>query len=185
MSGIILYHGTIADFNIVDLAHTRDNKDFGKGFYLTTDYTQAYDWAYKMKMKAIYRGYNSKGYIYSFKLSIDRLKQLNTHKFTGTNKAWLEYIIYNRDRKTNNHQYDYDVVIGKVADANAQGLIDAYTLLTEKTDAEKEKLLKRLKAERLKDQYCFKTAKAITLLNDFGNVKRKEFECYQKQIDSI
>ena len=65
------------------------------------------------------------------------------------------------------------------------GLIDAYTLLTEKTDAEKEKLLKRLKAERLKDQYCFKTAKAITLLNEFGNVKRKEFECYQKQIDSI
>ena len=35
MSDLILYHGTTADFSVVDLKHCKDKKDFGKGFYLT------------------------------------------------------------------------------------------------------------------------------------------------------
>lgn len=47
MSRIILYHGTIADFNIVNLRYAKDKKDFGKGFYLTSDINQACTWAKK------------------------------------------------------------------------------------------------------------------------------------------
>ena len=41
MSDLILYHGTTADFSVVDLKHCKDKKDFGKGFYTTTDINQA------------------------------------------------------------------------------------------------------------------------------------------------
>ena len=33
---MILYHGTNASFEAIDLSCSRPNKDFGRGFYLTS-----------------------------------------------------------------------------------------------------------------------------------------------------
>lgn len=49
MSDLILYHGTIAEFSVVDLKHCKDKKDFGKGFYTTTDAHQAITLAKTMR----------------------------------------------------------------------------------------------------------------------------------------
>ncbi len=38
---MILYHGTNLDFEGIDLAKSRPDKDFGKGFYLSDDFKQA------------------------------------------------------------------------------------------------------------------------------------------------
>ncbi|MBO5871082.1 MAG: DUF3990 domain-containing protein, partial [Bacteroidaceae bacterium] len=38
---MILYHGTNVEFDVIDLAKSKPNKDFGQGFYLTADYEQA------------------------------------------------------------------------------------------------------------------------------------------------
>ena len=38
---MILYHGTNQDFSVIDLRKSRPNKDFGQGFYLSREYTQA------------------------------------------------------------------------------------------------------------------------------------------------
>ena len=38
---MILYHGTNADFGEIDLRKSKPNKDFGQGFYLSREYTQA------------------------------------------------------------------------------------------------------------------------------------------------
>lgn len=38
---MILYHGTNVEFDAIDLAKSKPNKDFGQGFYLTADYEQA------------------------------------------------------------------------------------------------------------------------------------------------
>jgi hypothetical protein len=40
-----LYHGSNCDFSIIDLSKSKDRRDFGKGFYLTTHKNQAEDWA--------------------------------------------------------------------------------------------------------------------------------------------
>ncbi len=40
---MILYHGTNQDFSVIDLRKSRPNKDFGQGFYLSREYTQAID----------------------------------------------------------------------------------------------------------------------------------------------
>ena len=42
---MILYHGTNADFGDIDLTKSKPNKDFGQGFYLSREYTQAMDMA--------------------------------------------------------------------------------------------------------------------------------------------
>ena len=39
---IKLYHGSIVDIDKIDLEKSRPNKDFGKGFYLSENYQQAW-----------------------------------------------------------------------------------------------------------------------------------------------
>lgn len=171
MSKIILYHGTIADFSTVDLKHAKANKDFGRGFYLTTDLNQAYAWANRMKIRQLQKGYDTSGFIYSFKLDTQVLRTFNIHTFKGANRSWLDYIISNRT-KDKNGIADYDIVIGKVADANAQVLIDEYVSYGDYSENAKDRLIVRLKANNLTNQYCFKTTKAIEILNSTG-IQRK------------
>ncbi|MGL4485413.1 MAG: DUF3990 domain-containing protein, partial [Anaerovoracaceae bacterium] len=42
---VTLFHGTNRNFEAVDLSKSRDKRDFGKGFYLTTIESQANKWA--------------------------------------------------------------------------------------------------------------------------------------------
>ena len=39
---MILYHGSNVDIKTIDLSKSRPYKDFGKGFYLSADETQAF-----------------------------------------------------------------------------------------------------------------------------------------------
>ena len=40
-----LYHGTYIDFDNIDLTKSNKGKDFGKGFYVSDNYEQAYKMA--------------------------------------------------------------------------------------------------------------------------------------------
>lgn len=40
--GVLLYHASYTAVENIDLSLCADGKDFGKGFYVTTDYNQAY-----------------------------------------------------------------------------------------------------------------------------------------------
>lgn len=42
-----LYHGSGVWFDEVDLSYAKGFKDFGAGFYLTSDFNQAQKWAQK------------------------------------------------------------------------------------------------------------------------------------------
>lgn len=44
---IQLYHGSNIEINRIDLSLCRPGKDFGKGFYLNPNYSQAFDMARK------------------------------------------------------------------------------------------------------------------------------------------
>ena len=43
---LTLYHGSNYNFDIIDPSKSKDKRDFGKGFYMTTLREQAEDWAY-------------------------------------------------------------------------------------------------------------------------------------------
>lgn len=49
---MILYHGTNVVFDEIDLTKSKPNKDFGQGFYLSREYTQAMDMAKTKRVPA-------------------------------------------------------------------------------------------------------------------------------------
>lgn len=176
MSNIRLYHGTIADFNIIDLKHCKDKKDFGKGFYTTTDINQAIKLARRMKSTQYLEGnVNAKAYVYEFIFDKELLSQLSTHNFQNASLSWIDYILKNRYSDYRNQQ-DYDVVIGKVADVIAKRVmnqfVDAYGIKASKEN--KMQLINKLEPYNLIDQYCFKTDRAIAVLNN-TSIRRKEY----------
>ena len=46
-----LYHGSFLAIPAPDLAHSRSNVDFGRGFYTTPIYDQAVNWCMKFKRR--------------------------------------------------------------------------------------------------------------------------------------
>ena len=48
---MILYHGSFLEIVKPDLAHSRPNVDFGRGFYVTPLYEQAAKWCSKFKRR--------------------------------------------------------------------------------------------------------------------------------------
>lgn len=51
----ILYHGSIYIFDKIDVSKGRSNKDFGKGFYMATEKSQAIGMMNKKFHEAIHR----------------------------------------------------------------------------------------------------------------------------------
>lgn len=48
---ITIYHGTNVLFDAVDISKSRDKRDFGRGFYTTTLYEQACNWAQNISLR--------------------------------------------------------------------------------------------------------------------------------------
>lgn len=70
---MILYHGSYTEISKPDLIHSRDNVDFGKGFYTTPIYEQAVKWCGKFKK----RGKDGIVSIYEFdETAYDTMKML-------------------------------------------------------------------------------------------------------------
>lgn len=42
---MVLYHGSTTEIKEIDLTLSKPNKDFGKGFYLSNNFEQAYNMA--------------------------------------------------------------------------------------------------------------------------------------------
>lgn len=175
MSSIVLYHGTTADFSVVNLTHCKDKKDFGKGFYTTTDINQAVNLARRMQAREYSDGdAYAKAYVYSFKIDRELLKQYKTHTFQTASISWIDYILKNRYSNYRN-EIDYDLVIGKVADVVAKRVMNSFITQygMEATKEQKLQLIKALKPDNLTDQFCFKSNDIIEILNDIGFMRRE------------
>lgn len=170
MKEIKLYHGTDCYFEKVDLLHCKERKDFGYGFYLTSDYSQAKDWAV-----IVAKTNNSTPYVNMYRVDLDTINGLNVHRFNTASRAWIKYIIRNRFMiKEHDIIADYDLIIGKVADARANIIIAEYLSkygvdVCMNNTTVQDALIKALKPERLHDQYCFKTEAGIVLLNRYDD----------------
>lgn len=171
--GMLLYHGSYCEVEKPDLAKCADFKDFGKGFYLTSSKEQAESFIDTSLRKAKYQGMISKEQEYGV------ISTFRFHPFEGIK----EYIYYNADaewlhcvvghRKANTfpavveEMKKYDVISGKIADDATNitiltYLIGAYGLVgSEEADS---LCIGRLIPERLKDQFCFRTAKGLQCL---------------------
>ena len=149
-----LYHGSNMAVEQPKIITSDRKLDFGAGFYLTSSYAQAERWA---ELTAARRESGIQT-ITVFEFEEVNAAELNLLKFSEANTDWLKYAAKNRNNE--NASDDYDIVIGPVANDRTAPVIAAYFagIYTE------YEAIKRLMPQKLKDQYAFKTDRALKLL---------------------
>nr|MBQ4318822.1 DUF3990 domain-containing protein [Clostridia bacterium] len=165
---MILYHGTNLEIDTIDLKKCRPNKDFGRGFYLTTIEEQAQRMA--VRVSGLFSGTPVIN-VYSFDEALLENGMLSVRKFDTPSVEWALFVMSNRNRiadRENNLDNKYDVVVGPVADDDLSLLfnlfVDGYI--------DKNALMNGMKYKKLTDQYSFHTEKAIGLLH-----KERDYRC--------
>lgn len=155
---ITLYHGSNLEIYKIDLSKCKIGKDFGKGFYLNPNFDQAY----KMAVRA--RKINKEGseIVSAFEFDDDNLdkSELKVKIFTDYSKEWADFVVANRNNKSELPIHSFDIVIGPIADDNVGTQIYRYS----RGFIDINKLIAELKFEERAIQYFFGTEKAIKLL---------------------
>ncbi|MGN0180871.1 MAG: DUF3990 domain-containing protein [Candidatus Ornithomonoglobus sp.] len=155
MSEIIrLYHGSNVAVREPKIIKSDRKLDFGTGFYLTTSYKQAERWA-ELTTARRRRG---KEIITVFEFNEEVLQKLNVLIFKYADVEWLKYAANNR--RNENAEDDYDIVAGPVANDKTAPVIAAFFAGI----YDEEETIKRLLPQKLRDQYAFKTVKALKCL---------------------
>lgn len=145
---MILYHGSYLEIQTPDLLHSRENVDFGRGFYTTPLYDQAVKWCEKFKR----RGKN--GIVSRYSFDEKAYQELKILRFESYSEEWLDFILKCR---TGNDTTDYDIVIGGVANDKVFNTVELYfDNLIDKGEA-----IHRLRYEKPNLQICFRTQKAL------------------------
>ena len=161
---MILYHGTNADFDAIDLSQCAPYKDFGTGFYTTTLLDQASAMA---KRKS--RIFGGAPVVLSFEVPDEllSLKNFRVLDFPSTGQDWAVFIMNNRNRDfkdisspLSNLDLKYDVVHGPVANDTLTTLISRY----KRGFIDVNLPLKEMEYSAPSDQYSFHTPAAIALL---------------------
>lgn len=116
MTTIELFHGTDTIIRKPDLTVGRENVDFGKGFYLSSDYTASAKWACR-RANAICNNYE-----------LD-LSGLRIYEFT-LDRTWLDFVVCHREVETPTGKLAeiarYDVLIGAIADDRLYQTLEMY-----------------------------------------------------------
>ena len=146
---MILYHGSSAIIEKPDLSFSRDNVDFGKGFYTTPYKEQAKKWTDRVIKR------HGKGFVSIFELDDAALEELNILEFDSYSDKWLDFIVGCRAGTL--VPIEYDIISGSVANDKVFDTIEEY-LQGYRT---KEQALGRLRYEKPNWQYCFKKQSVI------------------------
>lgn len=106
---MILFHGSNVEIDGIDLAKSKPNKDFGKGFYLSENEEQATEMA---KYKSLVLGGGIVITKFEFDIEILENTDLKVKIFSEYSEEWAEFVLANRDGKLVD---TYDIVYGPIA----------------------------------------------------------------------
>ena len=152
-----LYHSTNVTFDVVDLAKSKPNKDFGRAFYVSANASEIEPVG---RAKVILHGGDLNMLVYEFDESRLTDGSLKVLRFEGYTSDWAEFIFANRDFRQDFH-HDFDVVYGPIANDNVGEQIRKFRSLR----IPLEQFLEELKyAKGITFQYAFCTQKAIDCL---------------------
>ena len=149
-----LYHGSNTVVEKPKILQSDRRLDFGTGFYLTSSYEQAERWAF---LTAKRRG-EGKPIITSYDFDEEEILSLKVIRFEGASAEWLKFVVSNRNVK--DFVDDSDVVIGPVANDRTMPVVKLYF----SGIYDEAETIKRLLPQKLKDQYAFKSEKALKAL---------------------
>lgn len=167
--GIELYHASYKVVDKIDLSCCSEGKDFGKGFYLTSDFGQACKFVKTSIKKALVNGVDVEndrmGYVsvYKFERVFD---ELSVYEFPEANREWLSCVTEHRKRvESRIADWDtYDIIVGKIANDTTNQVLTAYIngLYGEiGSDLADETAIRMLFPNKLSDQICLKSGLAL------------------------
>ncbi len=152
-----LYHGTNIDIVEIDLTKGNRYKDFGQGFYLTSDRDTAIRMATK---KARLFGGQPTLITYEFDESA-MTSALKVKQFPAKATAeWLKFIAANRDKDCQDRPQKYDIISGPIAD---DGVVMTLTNFQEGIYTPEQAALV-LQDRYLDQQYYFGSYEALNYL---------------------
>jgi hypothetical protein len=135
---ITLYHGTIYEFDKIDVTKGKGNKDFGRGFYTSCDVRHAERLATRNKFieeeRFALRGIKKSvtPLLYTYEFDLDNLAILNVKEFATADREWMRFIVLNRESKNKVQEHEYDIVIDPTANDNTRAAIQTVVPLTKK-----------------------------------------------------
>lgn len=142
----------------IDLSRTKPYKDFGKGFYLSDNLTQAQEMAQQRVL--ISREGEEHVMTYEFDEKVLNDASLKVKRFRAYSMEWLNFVLKNRSKKNCEH-HGYDIVIGPIANDK----VGLQIRLFESKYIDKKTLLRKLKyIKGMTIQYYFGTQRAIDKL---------------------
>jgi hypothetical protein len=151
---MLLYHGSNIVVREPKILKSQRFLDFGAGFYMTSDFEQARKWA----VRTAARREEGVATISVFEINDDYVDRVKVRTFARPDRDWLRYITVHRTG--NPPADDYDMVVGPVANDQAIRTVNNYL----KGYFPEEVAIKLLLPQKLKDQYLFRTEKALSLL---------------------
>lgn len=159
---MFLYHGSNITVETPKIITANRFLDFGIGFYTTTNYEQALNFAQKVAT----RRKEGKSIVNIYEFDENKLEKISVLKFENASEKWLDFVSANR---TGEKIFtDYDLVIGPVANDDVYQTFALYSsgLYI------KEQAIDVLRIKKLYKQYVFKTQKAISYISfvkaDYG-----------------
>lgn len=159
---MILYHGSNLTVENPKIITPNRYLDFGKGFYTTSNFEQAQNFADKVTARK--KEGESTVSIYEF--DDTKLYDLSVLSFEAADEKWLDFVSDNRNGSVLNEEYD--IIYGPVANDDIFRTFILYTtgVLT------KEQTLEALKIKKLYNQYVFKNDNALKHLRFINAVRR-------------
>lgn len=146
---MIVYHGSYCTIEHPDISYSRDNLDFGKGFYVTDIKSQAESWAKR------YAKNNRQAIVNIYQFDMEKIQRDYSVKiFDRHNEEWLDFIISCRSGQNTEL---YDVIIGGIANDRIYDTMELYfNHLIDKKEA-----IKRLMFYQPNNQLCITNQKII------------------------
>ena len=149
-----LYHGSNTAVKEPQILKSDRKLDFGAGFYLTSSFEQAERWAQHVSLR---RG-NGHPVISIYEFSDNFMTSLKVKIYPDADKEWLLFVVANRSGQTVDD--GFDLIIGPVADDQT---VQTITLFAEGF-LDVDAAIRKLKVQKLKDQFVIKSASALNLL---------------------
>lgn len=173
--GLRLYHGSYVEVHEPDLERCARFKDFGRGFYLTSSPMQARSFARLSTRKARDNGLvpmdRDFGFVSTFRVQGLESERLSVHVYEDADEEWLKCIASHRRRgafvETLAALKRYDVIAGKVANDQTNNTLATYLsggYGPFESPRSIELCISLLLPNRLEDQYCFRTKRALRTL---------------------
>lgn len=170
---MLLYHGSFTPVSQIKLNKCKQGKDFGRGFYVTSSYKQAQSFVPLSINKQISEGNlsadSSVGYISVYRLHLTR--EIQIHTFPDADKNWLHFVAANRRKvlfpEIKKQYAAFDIIGGKIANDRTARTLQLYTSgaygIPGSVEADNI-AIQTLLPNRLEDQFCFCSEKAILAL---------------------